>query len=252
MDSTTEAKAALQRTQQNMKKVAGEAKANLSETAEKTSESLSQAAQSTKEAVDQGIEGAQQQVETAWQDSKTAMKETRAALQEGINDPKSLIDRDVKAEAAEVKGNIESVMGKARDQVQTSIAQAKAAPQETIKGITRQMATTEGSDRVTAADLKRRLDWGEPAFTIIDVRHRESFNQERIQGAISMPEADLVSNASNSLENEREIFVYGETELQAEQSLLSLKEAGFSKVAYIRNGMSGWKNAGGATEGIAA
>ena len=40
-------------------------------------------------------------------------------------------------------------------------------------------------------DIKKRLDWGEPALTIIDVRDRTAYNQERIMGAIPMPVSNL-------------------------------------------------------------
>jgi Rhodanese-like domain len=43
----------------------------------------------------------------------------------------------------------------------------------------------------TAYDLKTRLEWGEPALSIIDIRDREAFNQVRITGAVSMPMAQL-------------------------------------------------------------
>ncbi len=39
----------------------------------------------------------------------------------------------------------------------------------------------------SAQALKQRLEWGEPAFTILDVRDRTSFNQSRILGAMAMP-----------------------------------------------------------------
>jgi rhodanese-related sulfurtransferase len=40
--------------------------------------------------------------------------------------------------------------------------------------------------------LKERLDWGEPALTIIDVRDRDAFNISHICGAISLPLNELV------------------------------------------------------------
>jgi rhodanese-related sulfurtransferase len=48
--------------------------------------------------------------------------------------------------------------------------------------------------------LKNRLDWGEPALTIIDVRDQSAFNASHIMGAIAMPIAELVSRAQASLE----------------------------------------------------
>jgi rhodanese-related sulfurtransferase len=41
--------------------------------------------------------------------------------------------------------------------------------------------------------LKKRLDWGEPALTIIDVRDREAFNTSHITGAVSLPLSQLVT-----------------------------------------------------------
>ena len=40
-------------------------------------------------------------------------------------------------------------------------------------------------------DLKERLDWGEPALSIVDIRDRSEFNQNHITGAISIPATQL-------------------------------------------------------------
>jgi rhodanese-related sulfurtransferase len=42
-------------------------------------------------------------------------------------------------------------------------------------------------------DLKARLDWGEPALTIVDLRGRDLFNQSHVTGAVSIPMAGAVS-----------------------------------------------------------
>jgi len=36
-------------------------------------------------------------------------------------------------------------------------------------------------------DLKSRLDWGEPALTIIDIRDRSLFNESHIMGPFPCP-----------------------------------------------------------------
>ena len=36
-------------------------------------------------------------------------------------------------------------------------------------------------------ELLSRLNWGEPGLTIVDVRDREAFNNERITGAVPIP-----------------------------------------------------------------
>ncbi len=54
-------------------------------------------------------------------------------------------------------------------------------------------------------DLKKRLDWGEPALTIIDVRARDAFNISHISGAVSLQMNELVNRALNNFELERDM-----------------------------------------------
>lgn len=93
-------------------------------------------------------------------------------------------------------------------------------------------------------ELKRRLDWGEPAFTIIDVRRRDVFNQKRIMGAISMPLESLVQQASKSLVKSRDIYLYGGTDAETTEGILKLQQAGFNRVAELRGGLEAWQAAG--------
>lgn len=102
-----------------------------------------------------------------------------------------------------------------------------------------------------AFDLKERLDWGEPALTIIDVRSRDAFNASRVVGAISMPLDELVARAAASLEAERDIYVYGEADEQTTAAATHLREAGYQHVAELMGGLAAWKAAGYPTEGVA-
>ena len=63
-------------------------------------------------------------------------------------------------------------------------------------------------------DLRTSLQWGQPAFTIIDVRDRSTYNQSRITGAISIPLNDLESRAG-SLYRERQTYIYGENDTRS-------------------------------------
>lgn len=101
----------------------------------------------------------------------------------------------------------------------------------------------------TVFDLKDRLDWGEPALTIIDVRNRSFFNESRISGSISMPMDELVARASVSLESERDIYVYGGTDDVTASAATKLREAGYENVAELTGGLGAWQAASGATEG---
>jgi len=93
-------------------------------------------------------------------------------------------------------------------------------------------------------DLKTRLDWGEPALTIIDVRSRASFNAQHIRGAICIPLEELVPQAQRSLESDRDIYVYGEVDEDASHAAEQLRHAGFKQVSVLRGGAAAWKAAG--------
>jgi rhodanese-related sulfurtransferase len=93
-------------------------------------------------------------------------------------------------------------------------------------------------------DLKERLDWGEPALTIIDVRSRESFSESHVVGAISMPADGLVGHALASLEPERDLYIYADTDDEAAAAVQLLQAAGYHNMSVLRGGVAAWKAAG--------
>ena len=103
----------------------------------------------------------------------------------------------------------------------------------------------------SAQALKQRLEWGEVAFTILDVRDRGAFNASRIMGAMAMPMEDMPQRALDSLEPRREIYVYGDSDEQSAQAANQLRGAGFESVSELRGGLAAWKAIGGPTEGNA-
>jgi len=90
-------------------------------------------------------------------------------------------------------------------------------------------------------ELKARLDWGEPALTIIDARDRTEFNLRHILGAIAMPMPELVDRAQSSLESSRDIYIYGETDEETAQAAEKLRNAGFQNVSELRGGVAAWR-----------
>ncbi|MEP0905376.1 rhodanese-like domain-containing protein [Leptolyngbya subtilissima ST-M1] len=104
-------------------------------------------------------------------------------------------------------------------------------------------------NQASAEELLKRLQWGEPALTIIDVRSREEFNNERITGAVPMPIDHVLDNAENALEHKRDIYVYGDS---ADDAAGQLRQAGYAKVAVVQGGLESWKAVGGPTEGVYA
>ncbi len=101
-----------------------------------------------------------------------------------------------------------------------------------------------------AHDLKSRLEWGQPSFTIVDVRDRHSYNHGHITGALPIPLKDLADRAKTSLHPKRDIFIYGENDEQSTQAAQMLREAGFVHVTEIKGGLVAWKSVGGATEEV--
>lgn len=93
-------------------------------------------------------------------------------------------------------------------------------------------------------DLKSRLDWGEPALTIIDARDRTEFNQGHVLGAISIPMQELVNRALTSLELDRDIYVYGDTDDETAIAATHLRDAGYFNVSELRGGVAAWKAVG--------
>ncbi|MBE9006596.1 rhodanese-like domain-containing protein [Fortiea sp. LEGE XX443] len=98
--------------------------------------------------------------------------------------------------------------------------------------------------------LKSRLEWGEPAFTILDVRDRQTYNEGHIMGAMPMPIDELAERAVPSLAKSRDIYVYGTNDEESAQSAQVLRSAGFEHVSQLKGGLAAWKAIGGPTEGI--
>ena len=64
-----------------------------------------------------------------------------------------------------------------------------------------------------------------------------------------MPMDELVINASASLEYERDIYVYGDSDQQTAEAASKLREVGFQNVSELTGGLAAWKAANGAVEG---
>jgi rhodanese-related sulfurtransferase len=101
----------------------------------------------------------------------------------------------------------------------------------------------------TAYDLKKRLEWGEPALSIVDIREHEAFNQGRITGAISMPMEQL-EQMKSTLQPKHDTYIYGDTDEQAHAAAEMLRSEGFEAVTHIMGGLAAWHEIGGPTEGV--
>lgn len=104
-------------------------------------------------------------------------------------------------------------------------------------------------EQATAHELKSRLDWGEPALSILDVRDRATYNDCHIRGAMSMPMDTLVTVARFSLRPNRDIYVYGNSDEETANAANMLRSAGFHQVAELKGSLQAWRAIGGFIEG---
>ncbi|MBD2256017.1 rhodanese-like domain-containing protein [Pseudanabaena sp. FACHB-2040] len=109
------------------------------------------------------------------------------------------------------------------------------------------------SPQASPREMKKRLDWGEPALTIIDIRDRETFGKEHIKGAMCMPaDEQFVETISASLEHERDIYLYGNSDEETAQAANMLRQAGFTRIAELQGNLDAWKTINGTVEGYNA
>lgn len=157
-------------------------------------------------------------------------------------------NRDSDQAATEAAG---IVSDKFANQAENFSDQASNQVQAAKSAVTQPLPKPPGMSgtQATADELLKRLNWGEPALTIIDARSRQSFNAERITGAMSR---DQVDEATESLEHQRDIYVYGDGADDATEVVNQLRQAGYQKVALLQGGLSAWKAIGGPTEGVEA
>lgn len=93
-------------------------------------------------------------------------------------------------------------------------------------------------------DLKERLDWGEPALSIVDIRDRADFNESHVTGAIAIPLSELLETAARCFECDRDLYLYGNTDSEAKAAAEQLRTAGYTSVSILRGGVAAWKAAG--------
>lgn len=99
-------------------------------------------------------------------------------------------------------------------------------------------------------ELKSRLEWGEPAFTILDVRDRTAYNDAHIMGSMPMPVDEVVDRAKATIALSRDIYIYGETDEETAAAAQQLRAAGFEHISELKGGLPAWKAIAGPTEGV--
>jgi hydroxyacylglutathione hydrolase len=84
---------------------------------------------------------------------------------------------------------------------------------------------------------------GDQNAVIIDVREAEEYQTGHVPGAINLPQAELASRLSE-LPKDRPLLMVCQSGMRSVRSAQFLKQAGFSRVASVTGGTSGWSAAG--------
>jgi len=96
---------------------------------------------------------------------------------------------------------------------------------------------------ISPEDLKKIFnDKGYPRY-ILDIRPIDSFSKEHLPEAINIP-LDELEKTTEKIPVEKEIFVYGDTNLQGFQGGVRLFDLGFFSVKILSGGIEEWKTKG--------
>ncbi|HYH20410.1 MAG TPA: rhodanese-like domain-containing protein [Azospirillum sp.] len=112
-------------------------------------------------------------------------------------------------------------------------------------------ARLAGVKRVAPADVKGRLERGEPLF-LLDVRSEAEFADAHIAGAVLAP-LDRLGGSLKAIQEDaggQPVVVVCRMGPRAVTAAKVLERTGFSDVAVLDGGMMGWIASGGATKAL--
>lgn len=103
---------------------------------------------------------------------------------------------------------------------------------------------------MSSTELKERMDEDEE-FVLVDVSEPEEFATEHIPDAQSIPIGELGERATEELNKNERIVVYGRNhdDDASNDAAELLENLGYRKVADFDGGVYAWKRAGFLTEG---
>ena len=99
-------------------------------------------------------------------------------------------------------------------------------------------------DRIEASEARQIVEKGQAV--VVDVRSKDSFDSGHIEGAISVPLAEIETRLGE-LPKDKMIVAYCTCGGEASSlgAVNKLKAAGYTKVAALKGGLSAWQTAGG-------
>lgn len=102
--------------------------------------------------------------------------------------------------------------------------------------------TTDMDGEITPAQLKQRIETGEP-LQLIDIREPFEWNIANLgeHGARLISLGDL-PDQMDELNREQDIVLYCRTGSRSQQALEYMRAAGFQRVSHLRGGITAWAN----------
>ena len=98
---------------------------------------------------------------------------------------------------------------------------------------------------MSLAELKARIESGKSGLIVLDVRERDSFEQNHIPGARLLPRGQLELRANDDLPDPtRRIVVCCELGRISTLATATLREMGFQRAVALDGGMAAWREAG--------
>jgi len=106
---------------------------------------------------------------------------------------------------------------------------------------------------MSLAEVRQRIDAGEPDFVVLDVRERDAFDAGHIPGARLVPRGQLELRVNQELPDPtKRILVYCEFGKVSTLAAATLREMGFARAVGLDGGMKAWREAGYPVQGAAA
>lgn len=96
---------------------------------------------------------------------------------------------------------------------------------------------------INPEDLKKIIDDKDYPRYVLDIRPKNSFSEEHLPEATNIP-LDELEKTTGKIPLEKEIFVYGNTNLQGFQGGVRLFDLGFFSVKILSGGIEEWKTKG--------
>ena len=94
-------------------------------------------------------------------------------------------------------------------------------------------------------EVKRRLDAGDPDFTVLDVREREAYRAAHIPGAMVIPRGQLELRVNEMLPDPtRRIVAYCDFGKISTLATATLRRMGFTRAVALDGGLRDWQEAG--------